>query len=157
MPDGNQPFSGGSGPSWNDAMLAAGIIKAREAGLSEEQIVSGRHGARIRRQISRRGRRVRAVAYLVIAVVFGAGAVYDRISGTVSPTGSLVLAAAFGLIGLYQVMRSLAPVLPHIAVSNGSQPCTASLFGMRREAMCESCPEAFPLRERVFSGSPRTA
>ena len=32
MPDGNAPFSGGSGPTWNDAMIAAGQIRRERSG-----------------------------------------------------------------------------------------------------------------------------
>ena len=33
MPDGNSPFSGGSGPTWNDAMLAAGLHRLQHSGF----------------------------------------------------------------------------------------------------------------------------
>lgn len=33
MPDGSAPFSGGSGPTWNDAMLAAGLHRRQHSGF----------------------------------------------------------------------------------------------------------------------------
>ena len=88
---------------------AAGIIRAREAGFTDEEIRSGRtlSTRKGNRQISRRGCWIRAIINLAIGVVFGVGAVYDHATGLVSPTWSLLVAAALGLLALRQAVKAL--------------------------------------------------
>ena len=53
----------------------------------------------------RRWRRIRAVIFAVIAVVFASGALYDRVSGYADARASLVIALLVGLMALHQARR----------------------------------------------------
>ncbi len=80
MPDGNQPFSGGSGPTWNDAMIAAGqIMRTQHADVTPVPAPTRRELAQ--RRLRRRASRSRRVIWAVVSTAFLIGGLIDLVSG----------------------------------------------------------------------------
>jgi len=103
MPDGNQPISGKSGPTWNDGMIMGEIIRAREAGLSETEIRRGFREPTPEQR--RRWHRRYSILNGIIAWVCVSGAITDP--GALHLTWLyLLFAGTFGFLTLSQVHRA---------------------------------------------------
>ena len=91
MPDGRLPFSGGSGPTWNDAMLAAEIRRRQQDGAPPQPTRSPARGRKRRRQF-------KAVCWALAAVAFLIGGVVDVAIGRAS-TSVVPFAVALVAVG----------------------------------------------------------
>lgn len=95
MPDGNQPFSGGSGPTWNDAMIAAGQIMRTQY---EGETPAPTRRELAQRRLRRRASRSRRVIGAVVSTAFLIGGLIDVVSGRPSQSWMpFFIAVAAGL------------------------------------------------------------
>lgn len=127
MPDGHLPFSGGSGPTWNDAMM---LGEARRFQANNPNYIPGPgepdfFGRRppptpeeLAAQSHRHGRRhrIRAMILAVLAIAFFIGTVIDWVGGHQSYAPSLTLSATFAVLTVYQLFRGFGVRWPPVTV-----------------------------------------
>ncbi len=123
MPNGNASFAGGSGPSWNDAMM---LGEARRFQAEHPNYIPGpgepdffgRRPPPTREQLAgqrrqkRRGRRIRAAVFAVVSLAFFIGTLDDWVGGHQSYTPSLIIAVTFGVLMLHQLLGAVFGAKP---------------------------------------------
>lgn len=117
MPDGNAPFCGGSGPTWNDAMMVAEVRRFQAnnpnyiPGPGEPDFF-GRRPPPTREELAYDARRKRrrhltwAIICAVVSVMFFIGTLTDLSNGHPSYTPSLTIAITFAVFTSYRLFRA---------------------------------------------------
>ncbi len=106
MPNGSDPFCGGSGPTWNDAMMAGEIMRRQqqEGTWPRRTVLSPRRVAFMRIK-----RNVRAALFATAAVVIFIGGLCELAIGQfASSIGPFVFAVASAVWASHQRRAALS-------------------------------------------------